>query len=87
MFQVARIHDGARSRIVTGHIVRIGVCLVAGDATHNRHMVKTLRNLFKPVRDQQHGTVRFLRADTAQRTQRDFTAAQIETGGRLVQNQ
>ena len=39
------------------------------------------------VRHQHHGTIRLLGADTAQRTKRNLTTAQIKTGSRLVQNQ
>lgn len=39
------------------------------------------------MRHQHHGTIRLLGADTAQRTKRNLTTAQIKTGSRLVQNQ
>ena len=57
MFQVARIHDGSGGRIVACHIVGIGIGFAAGDSTHDRHMVESLRNLLKTMRHQYHGTV------------------------------
>ena len=87
MLQITRIHDSARRRIVAGHIIRIRVRLVAGDTSHDRHMVEALRNLLKTVRHQNHGAVRLLRTNTTQRTQSNLTPTQIKTRGRLVKNQ
>ena len=50
-------------------------------------MVEAGRNLLQTVRDQQHGTVGVLGADAAQRPQRQFAAAQVQTRGRLVEDQ
>ena len=77
MLQITRIYDSARRRIVAGHIIRIRVRLVAGDTSHDRHMVEALRNLLKTVRHQNHGAVRLLRTNTTQRTQSNLTPTQI----------
>ena len=73
MLQITRIYDSARRRIITGHIIRIRIRLVAGDTSHDRHVVEALRNLLKTVRHQNHGAVRLLRTNTTQRMQSNLT--------------
>lgn len=87
MLQITRIYDSARRRIVAGDVIGIRVRLVAGDTSHDRHVVEALRNLLKTVRHQNHGAVRLLRTNTTQRTQSNLTPTQIKTRGRLVKNQ
>ena len=87
MLQVAGVHNGAGRGVVARHVRLVGVGLVAAHTSHDGHMVEACRNLLQTVRDQQHSAIGVLGTDAAQCPQRQFAAAQIQTRGRLVEDQ